>query len=206
MHRYGLQTACASIAPAYPVRHGTPCRTLARTGGHSARHGVPRRAALHAGTAGAACCNAVLSKLQRWRVRRCILELYVVRFRRVGGSAPKSRTSRRNCAGAQGLNPPTSALWLGSPRPHLHRDRAHPAHICTGTAHRGGTAQACTGSPRSHLRRDWAQPCHICTRTGFTAPTSALGLLAQRGHICAGTGRTLLISAPGLGSPRPHLH
>jgi hypothetical protein len=28
---------------------------------------------------------------------------------------------------------PTSAPELGSPRPHLHRDWAHPCHICTGT-------------------------------------------------------------------------
>jgi hypothetical protein len=31
-----------------------------------------------------------------------------------------------------GLAPPSSALGLGSPRPHLHRDWAHPSHICTG--------------------------------------------------------------------------
>ena len=32
-----------------------------------------------------------------------------------------------------GLIPPTSAQGLGSPRPHLRRDWAHPAHICAGT-------------------------------------------------------------------------
>ena len=32
-----------------------------------------------------------------------------------------------------GLASATSAPGPGSPRPHLHRDRAHPAHICTGT-------------------------------------------------------------------------
>ncbi len=42
-----------------------------------------------------------------------------------------------------------------SPRPHLHRDRAHPAHICTGTG---------------------AHPAHICTAgPGLTPPTSAPG-------------------------------
>ena len=36
---------------------------------------------------------------------------------------------------------PFDAVWinqqvlpLGSPRPHLHRDWAHPAHICTGAS------------------------------------------------------------------------
>jgi hypothetical protein len=62
-----------------------------------------------------------------------------------------------------------------TPRPHLHRDWAHPAtsapglgppcHICTGT-----------GPTLPHLHRDWAhpatsapyrpRPCHICTGTG----------------------------------------
>jgi hypothetical protein len=32
------------------------------------------------------------------------------------------------CVGT-GLKPPTSAPGLGSPRPHLHRDWAHPSHI-----------------------------------------------------------------------------
>jgi hypothetical protein len=32
-----------------------------------------------------------------------------------------------------GLTPPTSAPGLGSPRPHLRRDWAHPAHICART-------------------------------------------------------------------------
>jgi hypothetical protein len=32
-----------------------------------------------------------------------------------------------------GLTPATSALRPGSPPPHLHRDRTHPCHICTGT-------------------------------------------------------------------------
>jgi hypothetical protein len=34
------------------------------------------------------------------------------------------------CAGT-GLNPPTSAPGLGSPRPRLRRDLAHPAHVCS---------------------------------------------------------------------------
>ena len=35
---------------------------------------------------------------------------------------------------AGGPTPATSAPGLGSPPPHLHRDWAHPRHICTGTA------------------------------------------------------------------------
>ena len=38
-----------------------------------------------------------------------------------------------------GLTPATSAPGLGSPRPHLHRDWAHPCH---------------------NLHREWARPCH----------------------------------------------
>ena len=45
-----------------------------------------------------------------------------------------------------GLAVAVSALGLGSPLPHLHRDRAHPCHICTGTrlcAGRGTTSRSC---------------------------------------------------------------
>ncbi len=53
-----------------------------------------------------------------------------------------------------GLTPPTSAPGLGSPRPHLRRDCAHPAHICAGTAPapshgRIGTARARNGATRT---------------------------------------------------------
>jgi hypothetical protein len=34
------------------------------------------------------------------------------------------------CTGT-GLTPATSAPGVGPPRPHLHRDWAHPGHICT---------------------------------------------------------------------------
>ena len=39
-----------------------------------------------------------------------------------------------------GLTPATSAPGLGSFRPHLHRDWAHPGHICTGTGLANATA------------------------------------------------------------------
>ncbi len=39
----------------------------------------------------------------------------------------------RHICARTGLNSPTSAPGLGSTRPHLHQDWAHPAHICTRT-------------------------------------------------------------------------
>ena len=45
---------------------------------------------------------------------------------------------RRICAGT-GLTPATSAPGLGSPLPHLRRDWAHPAHICSSA----GAGRAC---------------------------------------------------------------
>ena len=93
----------------------------------------------------------------------------------------------------------------GSPHPHLRRDRAHPAHICTGTGLTLPTSAPGPGSP----------PCHVCTRTGHTPPTSAPGPGPPRphlrrdqtrpAHICTGTGPSPSTSAPGLGSPRPHV-
>ena len=70
------------------------------------------------------------------------------------------------------LSPPaTFAPRPGLPLPHLHRDWAHPAHICAGprlwpaTSAPGTWLTAATpetgpGSPQPHLRRDWAGPIH----------------------------------------------
>jgi hypothetical protein len=69
-------------------------------------------------------------------------------------------------------------------RPHLHRDRACPCHICTETGLTPPTSAPGLGSPLPHLHRDWACPCHICTGTGVAPSTSA----------------------PGPGLPLPHLH
>ena len=97
----------------------------------------------------------------------------------------------------------TSAPGLGLSLPHLHRDWAHPRHICAGTAHalqvRRGPRRRAPQHTHVHrgpgrrggrgyrvrrgLQRDWAHPAHICAGTGLTPPTSA----------------------PGLGAPRPHL-
>ncbi len=45
---------------------------------------------------------------------------------------------------------------VGSPLPHLHRDRARLVP----------TSAPGLGSPPPHLHRDWTQPRHICARTG----------------------------------------
>jgi hypothetical protein len=80
------------------------------------------------------------------------------------------------CAGTE-LTAATSAPGLGSPLPHLHRDRAHPLpHLRRDWAH-----------PLPHLRRDGAHRCHICAGTGLTPC-----------HICAGTELTAATFAPGL--------
>ena len=80
------------------------------------------------------------------------------------------------------------ALGLGSPRPHLRRDWAHPGpnlhrdsthrcHICTGIGLTPPTSTYTrTGSPLPHLHQDWAHPGHICAGTGL-APA----------HICTGS-------------------
>ena len=52
----------------------------------------------------------------------------------------------------------TSAPGLGSPLPQLHRDWAHPCHICTGTLLIRATSAPGLGSPVPHLRRDCAHP------------------------------------------------
>jgi hypothetical protein len=61
-----------------------------------------------------------------------------------------------------GLTPATSAPGLGSPPPHLHRDWAHPRHICTGT-----------GLIPPHLHRDWAHPATSAPGLGLSLPHSA---------------------------------
>ena len=83
-----------------------------------------------------------------------------------------------------------AVVLCGAPLPHLHRDWAHPCHICTRTR-----------SPLPHLHRDWAHPCHICAGTGLTPATSVPGLgsplphpswdWARLCHIWTGNGLTL---------------
>jgi hypothetical protein len=61
---------------------------------------------------------------------------------------------------------------VGSPRPHLRRDRPPSAHICALTAlapptsapEAGSAPPASAPGPSSflpHLRQDWSHPCHI---------------------------------------------
>jgi hypothetical protein len=59
-----------------------------------------------------------------------------------------------------GLFSPLSHLRGDWARPcrHLHRDCAHPSHICTGTG---------LTPPTSELHWDRAHPSHICTGTGL---------------------------------------
>jgi hypothetical protein len=49
----------------------------------------------------------------------------------------------------------TSAPGLGSPRPRLHQDQAHPCHICTGTGLPPAKSALGLGSPRPHRRWGW---------------------------------------------------
>ena len=54
--------------------------------------------------------------------------------------------------GWTGLARPTSAPGLGPPLPHLRRDWAHPAHLCTGTGLTPPTTAPGQGSPRPPRR------------------------------------------------------
>ena len=71
------------------------------------------------------------------------------------------------CTGTA-LTPPTSALGLGSPRPHLHWDWAHSALTCTGTRLAAPTSALELISLLPHLyKEDRAYASHICIRTGW---------------------------------------
>ena len=136
------------------------------------------------------------------------------------GREPTTPITRPSAAGL-GSPLATSAPGLGSFFPHLHRDSARPAHICTGTGLIPTRSSSGLGSPMPHLRRDWAHPDHICAGTGLTLAHICAGTgltpmphlrrdWAHPDHICAGTGLTLPTSAPGLGcgagtggEPRP---
>jgi hypothetical protein len=54
----------------------------------------------------------------------------------------------------------TSAPGLGSPQPLMHRDWAHPCHICTGTGLTSATCAPGLASPLPHLQQDWAHQVH----------------------------------------------
>ncbi len=123
-----------------------------------------------------------------------------------------------------GLTPPTSALGLGSPRPHPHRDWAYPAHIRTGTgahparirtgtgteAHRaclpgsaGRRAAAAHRRARAHQRRVRAPagpprpapPVCAATSTLAAPPTLARSPLYGPVRVVAGRARPRLEAA-----------
>ena len=83
--------------------------------------------------------------------------------------------------------------------PHLHRDWAHPRHICTGI--RLSRATSAPGLDVLRPTIDSAVPsaraCGIRARLCRLASHSA--------HICTGIGLGPDASAPVLGSPLPHL-
>jgi hypothetical protein len=60
--------------------------------------------------------------------------------------------------------------------PHLHREWAHPTHICAGTGLHCATSAPGLGPPLPHLHRNWAFRAHICKGTGP----------APAGQLCAG--------------------
>jgi hypothetical protein len=106
-----------------------------------------------------------------------------------------------------------------SPRLHLNRDVAHPAHICDGTGLAPATSAPGRGSlflqvnaagyPFPPLTTADIRSVYPC-RASVAAPSARWHRL-QRGwahpcHSCTGTGLTPPTSAPGPGLPRPHLH
>jgi hypothetical protein len=119
-----------------------------------------------------------------------------------------------SCTGS-GLNPTTSTPGVGSPLPHLHRDWAHPCHICTGTER--SPAHICTETEptpaagervRAHNwkralgpksgplpRRDQQVRRLLWSCSASTAFSDLCSCLAWQCHICTGTGRTPATSA-----------
>jgi hypothetical protein len=117
-----------------------------------------------------------------------------------------TRPSPATSAVGLGLIPATSVLGQSSILPHLHRDGAHPSHICTGTGlvlchicawtwpSPPPTSASGLGSRLATSDQDWAPTLPHMHRSGLPSC-----------RICAGLGLTPPTSAPGLGSPRPHL-
>ena len=148
------------------------------------------------GAAGYSQCTARTKRTMEYRTKAfCVSTSASTLFTAAFDSVPAcARRAHCLCCAA------TAWLSWGSPLPqHLHRESAHPSHICTGTE--STPSDICTGtglapptcapgpgSPRPHLRRYRAQPLthyDICTGTGLAAANE---------------------SAPGLGSSIPHRH
>ncbi len=87
------------------------------------------------------------------------------------------------------------SLYTRPPTTALHRGRARPSHICTGTRL----------APPTSLR-DWAHCCHICTRTWAHPCHICSGTWAHPCHICTGTASPLPYLHRDFGPPLPRLH
>ena len=128
------------------------------------------------------------------------------------GAAGTTRTSSSATRGRQRVG--AGSRCIGLLLPHLHRDWAHPYHICTRTRLTAATSAPGLGSPLPHLHRERAYSCHICTGTGLTpvGPPPLCGRCADehprtRAHVrwfhAAGRGDHHPMRAV---RTRPHLH
>ena len=72
-----------------------------------------------------------------------------------------------------GADGAASAPGLGSPLPRLHRDWAHPCHICIGTGLTPATSASGRGSPLPNLRQDGAHPSRTAPGPGRGAVRAA---------------------------------
>jgi hypothetical protein len=85
---------------------------------------------------------------------------------------------QRCCAGTRSLYRQVGSA-LGSPLPHLRRDRAHSAHICAGTGLTPPTSAPGLGSPRPHLRRDPVEYGQVGSAHLFDLSFSQVGRCIQ---------------------------
>jgi hypothetical protein len=121
--------------------------------------------------------------------------------RGLGSLTPSTAAPGTRSAG-QAL--PSLESGLGSPRPHLHRDWAHPAHICTGTCFVRASAaplqassrwSAWSGRPRQIFT------CRSSTRWSATSASSSMRRPRRCSHenrrvVTSGTQGTLWSTVP----------
>ncbi len=145
---------------------------------HQHKHNTRTRSHTHARTCAGSAIRLLAPKAASLRRRRWVFTA-VEDVRR---AREKHAASYRRCSGAPsracatqyaGLAPcPTSAPGLVSLPPHLHRDWAHPCHICTGT----GLTPATPG-PRLALR--CGVGAGVGGRLGLDASTGSLQKLRR---------------------------
>ena len=99
-------------------------------------------------------------------------------------SAPGLGSTPATAAPATGLTPATAALGLGSPLPQLHRDWAHPRHICTGTGL--GAALSYRNKPEFTIGRDDEKRACVGFLLGRFGALSGSGLKWERAQVGAG--------------------